>query len=135
MKWSRYKAMAILLSVLTVSLSADEPQKPKQDEPQDASVWMRMKLDYSKNILEGITKGEFELVEDNALKLRGFNRVERFVRGKWEGYSQQLQAFQHANDDLIKQARKKNVEGATLAFTQLTISCVNCHKKLREEVK
>ena len=94
-----------------------------------------MKSRYSPKILEGVTKGDFALMEDNAAKMRGLNRFERFVRGRWEGYAEQLQTFQQANDEIIKQARKNNVEGATLAFTQMTISCVTCHKKLREQAK
>jgi hypothetical protein len=48
------------------------------------------------------------------------------------GYRTQLEVFNDANEQIIRQAQKDNVEGAALAFTQLTISCVNCHKQLRE---
>jgi hypothetical protein len=112
-------------------LKAEPLQQPKEEE-KDPSVWMRMKLEYSQRILEGVTKADFSMIEDNALKMRGLTRFERFFRGRWDGYKEQLQTFQQANDELVKQARKDNVEGATLAFTQVTISCVNCHKKLRE---
>jgi hypothetical protein len=135
MKWNFCRLTLLILCVLTTSLNADEPKKTKEEESKDPSVWMRMKLEYSQRILEGVTKADFAMIEDNAAKMRGLNRFERFVRGRWEGYTGQLQAFQDANDEMIKQARKSNVEGATLAFTQMTISCVACHKKLREEIK
>ena len=135
MNCQRYKLIVLALCALTTSLNADQPQNPKEDESKDPSVWMRMKLEYSKNILEGVTKADFALIEQNAAKMRGLNRFERFVRGRWDGYAEQLQTFQEANDEIIKQARKDNVEGATLAFTQMTISCVTCHKKLREQAK
>jgi len=135
MNWNRFKLAVLAAGMLTASLNADQPQKTKEEESKDPSVWMRMKLEYSQKILEGVTKGDFALIEDNATKMRGLNRFERFVRGRWEGYAEQLQTFQQANDELIKQARKNNVEGATLAFTQMTISCVTCHKKLREQAK
>lgn len=135
MCWNCCKLIVLAVCVFTTSLNADPAQNNKEDESKDPSVWMRMKLEYSKNILEGVTKGDFALIEQNATKMRGLNRFERFVRGRWEGYTEQLQTFQQANDELIKQARKDNVEGATLAFTQMTISCVTCHKKLREEGK
>ncbi len=135
MNCKRYKLIVLVLCALTTSLNADQPQNSKEDESKDPSVWMRMKLEYSKNILEGVTKADFALIEQNAAKMRGLNRFERFVRGRWDGYAEQLQTFQQANDELIKQARKANVEGATLAFTQMTISCVTCHKKLREHAQ
>ena len=36
---------------------------------------------------------------------------------------------------LIRAASDKNLEAATLAYTQLTISCVNCHKLVRAAKK
>lgn len=134
MNWNR-KLIVLALCLLTTSLNADEPQIAKEGEPKDPSVWMRMKLEYSQRILEGLTKGDFALVEDNATKMQGLSRFERFVRGRWEGYNEQLQTFQQANDEVIKQARQNNVEEATVAFNKVTVSCVTCHKKLREQAK
>jgi hypothetical protein len=135
MNWKHCKTVILAACLLLAPVQADQSQKPKEDESKDPSIWMRMKLEYSKNILEGVTKGDFALIQDNATKMRGLSRFERFVRGRWEGYSEQLQSFQQANDEIIKQAKKDNVEGVTLAFTQMTISCVTCHTKLREQAK
>jgi hypothetical protein len=33
---------------------------------------------------------------------------------------------------LIRQADKENLDGAALAYVQLTLSCVNCHKVVRD---
>jgi cytochrome c556 len=35
-------------------------------------------------------------------------------------------------DEIIRQANQDNLEGVTLGFNQLTVSCVQCHKHLRE---
>lgn len=114
--------------------TADPGAAPAKDQDKDkqASVWMRKKLDYSQNILAGITAGDFELVSQNANAMKGLAKIESFVRGRSPGYRAQLQIFQEANEELLRQARKENADGAALAFTQLTISCVNCHKQLRE---
>ena len=50
-------------------------------------------------------------------------------------YKGQLNAFWFANDALIQAADEKNLDAATLAYTQLTISCVNCHKQVRAAEK
>ena len=68
----------------------------------------------------------------NAEVIRGVNRVEKFVRRAPEGYRDQLRLFNMANSALIRASQEENLEGATLAFNQLTVSCVNCHKHLRE---
>ena len=67
--------------------------------------------------------------------MKALSRIEGFVRGRTPGYRTQLQIFQDATEELMRQAEKENVDGAALAFTQLTISCVNCHKQLREAEK
>jgi hypothetical protein len=46
-----------------------------------------------------------------------------------------LRLFEFADRELIRAAREENLYGATLAFTQLTISCVNCHKIVRSVPK
>ncbi len=39
--------------------------------------------------------------------------------------------FQRLCDDLDAKAKEKNLDGATLAFLRITMSCVNCHKYVR----
>lgn len=108
------------------------PQAPADESSEEASVWMRRKLDYSQQILGGIAEADFDRIATNAKAMRALSKVEGFVRGRTPGYRSQLQIFENAADQLIKHAEKDNVDGAALAFTQLTISCVNCHKHLRE---
>jgi hypothetical protein len=99
---------------------------------QPMSFWMKKKLDYSQNILAGIATGDFDKIAENAESMRTLSKVEGFVRGRTPGYRTQLQIFEEATNEIVRQANKDNVEGAALAFTQVTISCVNCHKHLRE---
>jgi hypothetical protein len=125
----------IVLACQTVG--ADEPAKQPKESTADKSTssWMKLKLDYSQKILAGIAKADFDQIVQSAEAMRNLTTVEGFVRGRVPGYSTQLEIFKDANMELIKQAKRDNVEGATLAFTQITLSCVNCHKKLREESK
>jgi hypothetical protein len=124
-----------LLWLLAPSVtSGQEPKAPEAAESQP-SVWMRKKLDYSRNILAGLASEDFDKVVVNAQAMQGMSKFESFIRGKVPGYRTQLEVFQDANEQIIKQAQKDNVEGAALAFTQLTISCVNCHKQLRGQAK
>ena len=50
-------------------------------------------------------------------------------------YRRQMAMFEFANEELVRQANAKNVEGATLAYNQLTISCVQCHRVVRDTKK
>jgi hypothetical protein len=99
---------------------------------EPVSFWMKKKLDYSKNIMEGIALGDFDKVSQNAQTLRGLSKIEAFVRRGTPGYRAQVDAFDQSLTEIIRQADKQNLEGTTLGFHQLTVSCVRCHRDLRE---
>jgi hypothetical protein len=131
-------------TVLALSIAAAEDKKPEAkkaqtpDEKSDEknpSIWMKKKLDYAQNILAGITAEDFDKIADNARAMKGLGKFEAFVRSRNAAYTRQLQAFEDTNDEIIRQANNDNVEGAALAFTQLTLNCINCHKVLRQHVK
>ena len=125
-------------SYLTAQQKAQPVTEPKVAAKEEThqgkpvSFWMKQKLDFSKNLLEGLASGDFDKIAQNAKTLRTLNKIEAFVRGRNPGYRAQLQSFEESLDEIVRQASKENVEGVTLGFNQLTISCVNCHKKLRE---
>jgi hypothetical protein len=108
---------------------------PRVSDAQPMSFWMQKKLDYSKAILESLTKGEFDQLAENAAQMQLLGKIEGFVRRKNDDYRVQLHTFDFANQELIRQAKRRNAEGAALAFNQLTTSCVACHVMLREGVE
>jgi cytochrome c556 len=118
----------------------NEPAGNNQVESDDVTdpskakdFWMEQKLRLSKEILTGLVKSDFKEIGKNAEIMRGLNRVEAFVRRRTEGYRDQLKQFDMANKALIRASQEENVDAASLAFNQLTVSCVNCHKDLRAE--
>lgn len=128
----------IWVSVVVVLLNAagavaDDPAEEKPERKPD--VWMQKKLKFSQQILAGIAAGDFDQIAKSGDTLKGMDKIESFIRARTPRYRTQLQLFQDANDEIIRQAEAENLEGVTLAFNQLTISCVNCHKHLREQEK
>ena len=119
--------LAIFLCPLAIA-GAEE----KEGKEQPTSYWMKIKLDFSQNILAGLATADFDKIVENAQSMRSLNKIEGFIRGRTPGYRNQLQIFEVSLDEIIRQAQKDNVDGVALGFTQLTISCVNCHKQLRE---
>lgn len=118
---------AWLLSAGPAGLADEKPAKK-----EDASVWMTKKLEYSRKVLEGLVKGDFEAVRKNAGAMQVVGYLEEWDRGKNPEYRRQMTYFQDANKELIRQAGRKNLNGATLAYTQLTLSCVQCHNVVRD---
>lgn len=134
----------VLVLIFTMSTDGDDrPQvtnaaaKSQQHadestEDDGPSVWMRLKLQGSQDLLAALVRADFEAIRQSATRLNSFGRFERFVRGKNEEYDTQLRFFRNANQQIIRQANRKNVEGAALGFMQLTASCINCHKVIRD---
>lgn len=113
---------------------AQEGDAPEVTQEQPMSFWMDKKLEYSKSLLEHLTKADFENLEKEANQMRRLGRIEGFVRRRNEDYRVQLRTFEMATTELMRHARRRNIEGANLAFNQLTSSCVACHVLLREGV-
>ena len=92
---------------------------------------MKLKLDLAKKILGGLAMGDFDQIKRETETMMGLNAVESFVRSTSPKYQLQLKNFQFATEQLLINAKNKNIDGATLAYSQMTVSCVNCHKQLR----
>lgn len=101
---------------------------PQQLKPD---VWMKRKLEFSQEILAGLTEGDFQKVNEYAHMLGFVGYLSAFLRAEEEDYKRQVTYFEFAAKELIRQSKEKNLDGATLAYNQLTTSCVQCHKVVR----
>ena len=134
--------LLVALAVLSVSTVGADDKKPeakkaeaKKADKQASMTWMQRKLEHSQNILAGLTKGDFEMIQSSAGKMEDLNFLEQWGREGLPEYERQLRYFSDANKELIRQAGKKNLGGATLAYTQMTLSCVHCHNIVRDVKK
>jgi hypothetical protein len=122
-------AIAITMLALQPTRGGDDPDKEK------SSIWMKQKLVASQNILGGLTKADFEAIRLNADSMLFVGYLEKWVRAETPEYQNMMRDFEYANKSLVKAAREKNLESATLGYMQLTLSCVNCHKVVRDASK
>jgi hypothetical protein len=124
--------MAFISTTQATFLARGDDGKAQAPEP---SIWMKQKLAASQNILAGLTKGDYEAVEKNAQSMLVVGYLEKWVRAETPGYRKMMKDFEYANKALTLAAREKNLDGATLGYIQLTISCVQCHKLVRGDGK
>ena len=138
-------ALAVLVAVISVDRfvwaageksaedKAAETANAEQGEgKKEPSVWMKIKMNGTAGILQGLASGDFDTIKEHATRMYAFSRIEKLTKGKNEEYQLQLKMFRFANRKLIQMASAKNLEGATLAFNQMTTSCVNCHRVIRD---
>ena len=131
--WSALTALVIAVALLPIC-PADEAKKDSRARDK-ASVWMTKKLEFSERILRGLTMGDFDLARKNADAMVVVGYLEKWDRAEMPGYRKQLKSFEAANKELVRQAEKKDVTAATRAYTQLVVSCVECHTLLRDAKK
>ena len=132
MKW----IFAFIVLTVANCIIADEKQPVQEKVPavtneRPMSFWMAQKIEHSKKILEALTKEDFSKVESEANQLRTLGKIEGFVRRKDPAYLRHQQSFDSSLIEIAAQAKEQNVEGAVLAFNQMTTSCIACHKTLR----
>jgi hypothetical protein len=123
------------LSVGPAGAADKKLDEKKVDKQKEASLWMVKKLEHSQKILAGLTKADFETIKKNAQAMQVVGYLEEWDRAGLPEYMRQVRYFNDANKELIRQAGNKNIGGATLAYTQLTLSCVHCHNVVRDAKK
>ena len=102
-----------------------------QESKKAASTFMQLKLKNAQLILEGLATNDFDQVATSSEYLFLLSRKAEFQHLDTPEYRRFSNDFQRSARKLAQFARQKNLDGATLAYVQLTMSCVNCHKHLR----
>jgi cytochrome c556 len=111
--------------------AAPKEQKDQPNLPNEAQV-MQVKLKRAQTILEALAKEDFKSLEDAAGALVRISRATEFLRAyKTADYEFQARMFQKSADTLAAKSKEKNLDGATLAYVEMTMSCVNCHNSFR----
>jgi len=123
MKWLFLIAISLATLILWNSASVADEQTHQT---------MKFKLHYAQGILEGITTENFELIATNAFNLKKLSQASGWEIRHTADYQRFTAEFRQHTESLSKAAEHRNVDAATVAYFQLTVSCVNCHKYLRE---
>lgn len=120
-----------VLMLLCVGGGAPSPTHA-QDGGKQVSKLMAAKLKHSQNLLEGIAIADFKKMENSAEQLIELTKTEEWLMHKAPRYETHTNEFRRAAETLIRKAKDKNIDGTTLAFFDMTMSCVRCHQHVRE---
>lgn len=128
--------IVVVLSCLILAFTATRAAQPAQKRSR--AEFMREKLNFSKDVLEGLALEQFSKIEAGGKALKKLSEG-----AEWEvatipnatDYVMLTTDFQRHCDDLVKQAKAKNIDGATLAYLKLTMGCVTCHRFIRNGAK
>lgn len=133
MKYSVCLSLVVALSGIALmnSRSSAEPTTDVPQEVRALEVFMRRKLELSRDALKGIVTEDFALLKRSAEGMEKMSRSAEWAVFRLDEYNHLSAEFRRVARTLAAQAEKKNIDAATLAYVQLTISCVECHKFTR----
>lgn len=130
----RIALSVVVLAFLVPPLSGDSgvPKKAQSEDSKKVSELMRKKLEHAQKVLEGIALNNFDLILNHADALMQLTKEIEWQAIKTPRYEVQSNEFRRAVENLQEKATQKNLDGAALGYVELTLSCVKCHKYVRE---
>lgn len=107
---------------------------PAQSDAQEANkvaIFMRAKLEHSQKVLEGLTLEDFDKIAKHGQEMSLLSQASTWQVLQTPEYHDRSVEFRRSVDAITEAARKKNLEGAALAYVDATMKCVSCHKYVR----
>ncbi len=83
-------------------------------------------------MLAGIALNDFDEIVKHAQELSAISKEAEWKVLKTPQYDLYSTDFRRAAADLVKHAKDKNLDAAALSYVDLTLTCVKCHKHVRE---
>ena len=128
--------LAVAAGIVVLAVAAVTGSRPTADEsttrPDQVAVFMRAKLTHSQNVLEGLAVEDYDLIDKGAQELSLASEDASWQVLQTEDYARQSADFRRSCDSLRKAAKSHNLDGAALAWMEVTMKCVQCHKYVRD---
>lgn len=120
---------AALFAFGTISATA---RQADSDAPREhLSTFMQVKLKLAQKVLEGLAVEDYPLIAKSSRDIGLLCQAESWQVLQTPEYNQQSLEFRRAVDKITVAAREKDLDAATLAYVDVTMKCINCHKYLR----
>lgn len=109
-----------------------KPAKKKTPAEEKVSEFMQVKLDSSKAVLEGLVTEDFDQIQKGAEKLIEMSNATEWQVIEGPVFAQQSAEFRNAAKEVQEYAKQKNIDGASLSYLHLTMTCIACHKQIKK---
>jgi len=126
----RKLALGFIGLVLLVSVPTLSGREPKKDDR--LHDLMQRKLASSQKVLEGLALNDFGKISKQADELIEISKQAEWRVLKTPQYELHSNDFRRIAENLGKSARDKNIDGCALNYVEMTLTCVKCHKYVRE---
>ena len=117
---------ALALSLLVLSAV----QTAKQDP---VVTLMKAKAGYAHRLLDAVVLGDVESAREQAFRLKAVAQTADWNVMKTPEYVRESDAFLRATEALLKAAQNSNRDAVALAYVEVTLSCVRCHRYVKAQ--
>lgn len=118
--------------VAAISFLIDAPWRVEAQKGGTLARLMSDKLNHAKKLLEGIALADFNRTSASADELLDISRKAEWFVFKTPKFELYTNEFRRAAENVIAKSKAKSIDGVTLAYFELTMSCVHCHQYVRE---
>lgn len=126
--------LVVLATLFTAALAWGlQEQEPEPQEIDERQAFMQRKLDDARQIVEGLAMEDYRKISVAADDLIRISHESGWNTLTSEAYLQLSSEFRSSSSRLRKMADEENLDGATLAFFEVTMNCVRCHKFVRQQ--
>jgi hypothetical protein len=115
--------------------SPQDEKKPGQPMPRlpAGHELMRAKLKHAQAILEGLAVSDYKMTTAAADELVRISQAVEFLNAyKSREYAVQIALFRRSAETIAQKAKDKNIDGVTLAYLDMTMTCLKCHQHTRD---
>lgn len=118
--------VTMLLLAFTVDVGVGQSRRSRATKE-----FMRDKLELSQRILEGLANEDYDLIIAKGSRLSAMSQEAGWQAFENPEYAEHSLTFRRNVDAVVRAARGRNLDGATLAYVRITMNCVDCHKFVR----
>ncbi len=119
----------LLTAVTTIQARGRDDARIAQEVPESL---MRQKLQHAQDLLSALSIGDFDQMIAHSRELQHISIEARWSQPHSPAYADFGDDFRGALDRVEASAAKQNIDGAALNYVQVVLTCVQCHKVVRE---
>jgi hypothetical protein len=125
-------ALIAIITCLAVALMCWPQPGAAQVDKAKVKKAMQEKLKNSQALLEGIALADYKKIAVSAGELIELSKTAEWHAYQTPRYELNSNEFRRAAEKIIQKAEAKNIDGVTLAYFDMTLTCVRCHVYVRE---
>ena len=127
-----YAFCLIAIFMTLPSETQEQDNSPGQGMSASQAKFMRRKLEFTKEIVAGLATEDFGKITQGAQDMMLLSHESNWNSVGSPSYLKSSSDFRETVQRLREAGREKNLDAATLAYFEVTMNCVRCHRKLRQ---